>query len=337
MPKELVEVTPRGVFAEPTPRTYRAINGPRFGTSLPVAPQHGETPMNPLVASKRETLPPPRMPYVLFANEVGIENSVKVVPLPVRIPAELSAGAITEMQQLGETGVLTALRGGRRTDLPRPLPAEVREQVIEGSPHLVELITRVESAIKGSDLFIRAVKLDKARASTTQAAADVAKSNFHYDAERSSKEAYPGPVYQYYANVAQEPRQFRIVPLTYHEMGQALQRSGLITEAEIDTLPMETLLNTFMTNFDVPIEDIVVESGRLAIFDGRTFAHDAGKAKVDELQQGRFVPTEEPDFLLALDTIKTGHHVGLYHPEMSLLDDPGTDAWWDMMKQFKGE
>jgi hypothetical protein len=110
-----------------------------------------------------------------------------------------------------------------------------------------------------------------------------------------------------------------------------LRQEHLVTSDEARTLPLEDILSRFRAAYSVPIETIVVESGHLALFDGRTFAHDAGKGVMRRLLDGVFVPSAEADFVLALDTVKTGYHVGHYDPARSILDDPGTDAWWTMM------
>lgn len=108
-----------------------------------------------------------RFEYPLFANENGTEVHVKVIPLPFYFPDSLCKNAIHEMITLREQGLLTSLRGNRSTDLARPLPTEVREQVNIIAPNLVKLVTGIEKAIKGSDLFVRAIKIDEARISTT--------------------------------------------------------------------------------------------------------------------------------------------------------------------------
>lgn len=271
--------------------------------------------------------------YDKFANELGVDHMVKVVSLPICIPPDLSKGSIREMRELREKGALTALRGNRKTDLARPLKPEMRQMILDSCPNLVDLIQRVEAVIKGSDLFIRAIKMDEARASTTQKEEDRQKGNLHFDAEKDSLEAYKDPVYQFYANVGRLPRQFRIIPVPLPEILQQLVANGHLTEAESQKAPLKDVLHLYVKNFPIVYEQIIVESGQLAIFDGRTFAHDAGKGRMRSVRQGTFTPSHEPDLLLAFDTPKTGYHQGYYAPEQSFLEDPGTKAWWEIINK----
>ncbi len=54
------------------------------------------------------------------ASTLGLDRRIKILPLPAAIPTELSTGAIQGMVRLRDLTALTALRGGRATDLPRP-------------------------------------------------------------------------------------------------------------------------------------------------------------------------------------------------------------------------
>jgi hypothetical protein len=270
--------------------------------------------------------------YALFAGEEHLDSLVKVIPLPVHLPRALRKGAMTEMQWLRDRKVLTQLRGGRLTDLARPFSPEARRAVTEKCPHLVELIRRLEGAIAGSELFVRALKIDDARASSTGVGANRSETNLHFDAEKSTLAQYPDPVYQYFVNVALLPRQFRILPLPITEMVRLLIDRELIPEDAVRVCTPEEMVETFTRHFNASLEEIIIEPGCLAIFDGRVFAHDAGKGQIGQLVRGRFVPTREPDFVIALDTTKTGHHEGFYFPEQSILDDAGTKAWWDLLK-----
>lgn len=114
-----------------------------------------------------------------------------------------------------------------------------------------------------------------------------------------------------------------------------LEEKNFILSNERRTLPLQEVLKRFTQNFDIKPEQIIIESGQLAIFDGRTFAHDAGKGRLRTLKSGDFEPSNEPDLLLAFDTVKTGYHIGYYDPTKSILEDPGTDAWWEMMDKVK--
>lgn len=313
-------------YGDRMPPSYIALNAPHLvlASDQPFAGARSD-------ATAASDVDRSRYSYLRHANEDDLDSVVKIVPLPVCLPGRLSQGAIAELRRLREAGVLCALRGGRRTDLAHPLRADARAKIKADCPSLVDLIGRVEAAITGGDLFLRAVKLDEARASTTQADADRTKTNLHFDAERSSLAEYGAPVYQFYANVARLPRQFRLLPIPLPDMLDRLRRERLLTSDEATTLPLEDILLRFRAAFSVPIETIVVESGQLALFDGRTFAHDAGKGVMRRLLAGAFVPSAEADFVLALDTVKTGYHEGYYDPSRSMLDDPGTDAWWKIM------
>jgi hypothetical protein len=326
-----LKLEPRAAYCGlEVPPSYLAVNGRNF--DLPEAAHYGHRKwhklLNPALhrGVKRASLA-----YTLFAGDEDLDRLVKVIPLPVHLPRTLRKGAMMEMERLRDQGVLTQLRGGRLTDLARPLSPEVRSVVVEQCPRLVELIRRVEGAIAGSDLFIRALKIDEARASTTGVGADKSKTNLHFDAELTTLAAYPGPIYQYFVNVALLPRQFRIVPLPITEMVRLLIDCKLIPQGEQQERTPKTLVETFTKHFNVPLEEIIIESGWLAVFNGRVFAHDAGKGRISALVRGEFVPAREPDFIIALDTVKTGYHKGYYFPEQSVLDDAGTKEWWDLL------
>jgi hypothetical protein len=189
----------------------------------------------------------------------------------------------------------------------------------------------VEGAIAGSDLFVRALKIDEARASTTGVGADKSQTNLHFDAELTTLADYPGPIFQYFVNVALLPRQFRIVPLPIADMVRLLIECQLMPAREQHAWTPKLIVETFTKDFNAPLEEIIIEPGSLAVFNGRVFAHDAGKGRISALAHGRFVPTREPDFIIALDTVKTGYHEGYYFPEQSILEDAGTKAWWDLL------
>lgn len=318
MPVSSGQLRARAVYVgDRVPPSYLALNAPHLTLTLdrPFAGDHADE----------------RARYLRHANADDLDSVVKVVPLPVCLSGRLSRGAMADLRRLRDAGALSALRGGRPTDLARPLRADTRAKIKAECPALVGLIGKVEAAITGGDLFVRALKLDEARASTTQADADRAKTNLHFDAERFSLDTYGEPVYQFYVNVARLPRQFRLLPIPLPRMLDQLRRARLLTSDEATTLPLEEILSRFRAAFAAPIETVVVESSHLALFDGRTFAHDAGKGVMRRLLAGAFVPSAEADFVVALDTVKTGYHVGAYDPSRSFLDDPGTDAWWEMI------
>jgi len=254
-----------------------------------------------------------------------LDQVVKVLPLPIDPPAELSAGVIQEMESLREAGNLTSLRGGRPTDLPRPLPEALRSHIKSQCPHLVELLHQVEALLVGSHLFVRAVKIDAPRASSTSPDGDPCQENLHLDAYKSSLADYAEPVYQFYLNAGQQPRQFRILPVPLTEILNTLVAEGHTSQEEARTTPVGKLLTTYLKTRTEPasIETIPIPCATLAIFDGRTFPHDAGKGDPTALAQGTFRPVQEPDLVLALDTKATGYHEGFYDPELGLLEDGG--------------
>ncbi|MBI3619965.1 hypothetical protein HY214_02365 [Candidatus Roizmanbacteria bacterium] len=328
---EIQKPVPRGVYFGDRPsKWYQQLNTPNLDFSARQLPSLGEHLARRIIEPEGTI---DRTWYQQEGNETGLDGAVKIVPLPVCIPPALSKSAIKEMQKLRAEGLLTSLRGGRPTDLARPLTPKVRARIADGSPDLVNLIRRVEEGIKGGPLFIRTLKFDEARASTTQGEADKSKPNLHFDAEGSSRNDYGGPVYQFYANVSRVPRQFNVLPIPLGEMIFLLKQNGLVTDQESQSLPLKGILARFTQRFNVPVEQIIVESGQLAIFNGRVYAHDAGKGQIRFLRNGEFRPSHEPDFVLALDTVTTRYYEGYYDPGQSILEDPGTDAWWAMMNK----
>ncbi|MGE3911996.1 MAG: hypothetical protein AB7K36_21735, partial [Chloroflexota bacterium] len=272
-----------------------------------------------------------RSVFLAHANEQGLERQVKVVPLPVCIPRRLSQAVIREMAALRRDRILTELRGGRLTDLARPLAPAARAHVLAHAPSVVRLIERIEHALGDGDLFLRAVKYDDARFSSTHQTDNLAGQNFHFDAQEASLGAWSGEIHQYFANVATLPRQFRILPVTLPEMIERLVADGHLSQDEAMSTKVRTILTTFQSLYDEPVEQIVIESGQLAIFDGRLWAHDAGKGRLRNLAAGRFVPSREPDLVITLDSRKTGFHEGMYDPALPFLEDPGHPSYWERM------
>lgn len=311
------QARPRARYFGVASPEYAALNPTLFSV------QTGSAEARSAAPALRE--PWDRAAFLRAAVEDGLDRLVRVVRLPVALEPELAASAIAEMGRLREQGDLTVLRGGRPTDLPRPLPAALRAKVRAGCRGLQELLRRVESALAGSSLFVRAIKIDEARASTTQPDADRAAGHLHFDAERSGLADYSEPVFQYYANAARLPRLFRVVPVPLPEMIAGLTRRGALASGEAETLPLSEILRRFRAAADVSPESIPVPSGCLALFNGRIFAHDAGKPDLGALVSGRFEPAVEQDLVLALDNALTGHHRGYYNPEMPFLDDPGVE------------
>ncbi len=300
--------SPRACFFGAPPRSYERLNRELLGLaashSLEAAPEPGD-----------------RAGFGAAAITGELDRVVKVVKLAAPIPVGLSSSAILGMERLRDLGILMALRGDRATDLPRPRGGRFAEDVRRHAPGLIELVNYIEERLSGSHrfvrLFVRSIKLDRARASTTAPSSDPTAANLHFDAERSSLNEYPEPVFQFYLNAGQLERQFRILPVLREDL------FADFTASDRRSLPFEVLLEGYLAQHPPIFETIPVESGALAIFDGRQFAHDAGKADVESLAAGRFEPSSEPDLVIALDTIETGYHHGLYRPDLAFFEDSG--------------
>ena len=323
--------TPRAAYLGEQPSPYYArLNRAHF--ALPAVP--------PVAAGRpRRLVTQPgvldRSAFLAHANEIGLDQSVKVVPLPVCIPRWLSRVVINEMAALRQAGVLTVLRGGRRTDLARPLAPEARAHVLAHAPNVVQLVERIEAALGDGDLFLRAVKYDDARFSSTHQTDNLSGSNVHFDAQEATLGEWSGEIHQYFANVATLPRQFRILPVTLPEMLERMVADGHLSPEGTTSVRIRTILTTFQAIYAEPVEQIVIESGQLAIFDGRLFAHDAGKGRLRDLVAGRFVPSREPDLVITLDSKKTGFHEGMYDPSLPFLTDPGHASYWERMARVR--
>lgn len=291
---------PRARFFGTVPTSYEGLNPWLATEPTPAGPRPADGPS-----------------FVDAAATAGLDRAVKVVQLPVTLPGALLDEALLGMERLRDRGALSALRGGRATDLPRPVAAETAEQARVEAPALVDLVAEVEAVLAGGPLFVRALKLDDARASTTAPEPARTATNFHFDAEKSSLADYPDPVFQFYLNAGRLERQFRILPFDRETV------LGCVGRTERAELPLEEILRRFLSEGPAPVETIPVASGSLAVFDGRRFAHDAGKADVDALLAGRFEPAAEPDFVIALDTAETGYHEGYYRPELPFFEDRG--------------
>ena len=274
-----------------------------------------------------ETLVPPPEPaaepgtIAAYAGLDGLESSVKIIRCPLDLPDKTKTGSIAEMARLGRDGLLTALRGERRTDLARPLSAAASRRVLSTCPHLSTTLETVERFLAGTHLFVRAVKYDRARVSSTDPSVNRSREHLHFDAELSSLEQYDEPVFQFYLNLGREPRQFRILPVPLTEMLSQLIAAGALDPSDRRATQIARILELYRRQFPVELEIIPVESSHLAIFDGRAFAHDAGKANMAALMRGSFEPAAEDDLVLALDTTMTGHHSGLYNPTRPFLED----------------
>ena len=288
-------------------------------------------------AAPAEPAPGSAQAFVRAATGGDLASTVRVVRLPAPARDELrskSPAALAELEELRAAGYLAALRGGRETDLARPLAPAARRFARERCPNLLGLVEAVESVLAGGPLFVRTLKLDRARASSTDPSAELARTNLHFDAGKSSLAEYREPIFQFYLNAGLEPRQFRILPVPRPELfTRVASATGRVLQ-ELDRDPLDRVLAEFLEPIapaesresGTRLEWIPVPSGYLAVFDGRTFAHDAGKAAPTALLDSRFEPSPEPDFVLALDTVTTGYHVGHYHPELPFFEDTGFPA-----------
>eukprot|EP00698_Gefionella_okellyi_P008750 TRINITY_DN2188_c0_g1_i1.p2 TRINITY_DN2188_c0_g1~~TRINITY_DN2188_c0_g1_i1.p2 ORF type:complete len:271 (+),score=48.39 TRINITY_DN2188_c0_g1_i1:97-813(+) len=230
------------------------------------------------------------------------------------IPSELSAAGITAMRRLRDSGHLVALRGGRLTDLAKPIKQSTLEFIAQHCAPLATLAQLVEQSLVGTDLFLRAFKCDCARASTTiPDSAAITESYFHFDAQESSLLQYSDPIWQFYMNVGQHPRQFRVIPQCYSDMLNSVVLEG---EDPASLTPL-TVLRRKGAACPPPVT-VQVDSGSMAIFNGRVWAHDAGKGTFDEY--GKFVAADdEDDFVAAIDTKRTAYHDELYNVDQPLI------------------
>jgi hypothetical protein len=272
--------------------------------------------------------------FQLYANEHHLDTIVKVIPIPAVIPADLSEAAIDDMRSLRERGLLESLRGGRYTDLPRPLFPDQREALRSESENLAQLIRLVESSLSSTSLFVRAVKLDEARASTTAKSANVGEEFLHLDNYVGSYRQYPEPNFQYFLNVGQLPRVFRIVPISVRELMAGLVQATSVGLAYWRDVPPTGIVAFVRGRYDIEpagIEEIVVPSGHVAIFDGRSFVHDAGKPDMQAMLAGQwFTPSAEPDIVIALDSTRHNldTHLLAYNPHEAFASDLGTSWEW---------
>lgn len=316
-----VETRVRYINGLPHPATV-AVNRALDGIQ-PLLPGFEKVPRSPQTSEKTYL-----SSFAENANESGLDTHVKVLTLPVVIPASVSRGAQAEMRTLANARLLTVMRGNRNTDLARPIRPDVREILAKDCQHITSLIRLVEEGLWGTDLYIQALKLDNARASSTQSENDIRKPNVHFDAGPWSFHAYSEPTFQYFANVGTKPRQFRFIPVSSEAMIAQLEADGVILPGVGHDIAAQDILSLYQTHYLPPFETVIVEPGQLVIFNGRRFAHDAGKSRVGSLIKGRFTPSNEPDFAMMLDSSRYDHHVGRYDPTLSLLADPGSEKFW---------
>jgi hypothetical protein len=84
------------------------------------------------------------------------------------------------------------------------------------------------------------------------------------------------------------------------------------------TAPLR-VLELFTETFSPTIEEIVIERLQMAMFDGRTFAHDAGKIDLDHFDPRDLRLYQEADLVVALDTLVVTYEDGRYDPRSPFL------------------
>lgn len=249
-----------------------------------------------------------------------------IADLCENISANITSELIREMEDLRAKKHLTELRGNRRTDLARPLKDSSRTYIEENCPTIRKVVRSIENNLSGSDYFIRALKIDDPRVSSTSPSQDALANNLHFDSEKTRLADLQGcHIYQFYGNLGQADRYFRFIGTPLWEMFGKLVEANLLMTPE-ETTPQE-VLRIFCETFVPPIEERSVPSGHITAFDGLNYAHDAGKVRL------RDAPGNEQDIVITLDTISSGFHEGYYFPDRSFLDDPGTSKWWKLLKE----
>ncbi len=231
-------------------------------------------------------------------KEINIEDLewvLKVVQTPTVLnPAEIQI-MIQQLHKLREAKYLTALRGNRMTDLSRNVSKETIAFMEVNCPSIFYIIKEIESWLgSDSDLFIRTIKYDEARFSSTSPKEDVYDQNLHFDAGKSNLFDWPFSIPQFFLNIG-STRFFRVYPVPLNQMiTSMIERTNLPLE-DIGALPTNKILSWHQRTFNENLEEVVIPNGALVIFDGRRFAHDAGKwpLKGDKIN--------EPDAVLALD------------------------------------
>lgn len=259
--------------------------------------------------------------FRMHANIEGLDKHVKILSLPLKIDWALSLAAQREMRILREKKFLSTLRGGRFTDLARPLGKEVVTEIKENCPNLEKLVSLVEEKIADTNLFVRAIKIDEARRSSTAPSDDKNQTNFHFDGGKSSVRDFPDPVFQVFVNIGALPRQFYVITTPLDEMVRQLKAQNFLNDFTAQNLPLNDILKMYQDKFDVNKEVVVVESGQMAIFDGKVFAHDAGKGLMRALKDGDFRPSNEDDFVMVLDFKERGDHETTYDPNKRIFED----------------
>lgn len=227
-----------------------------------------------------------------------LNRKIKVIKL-LEPPKDLLHSSIGEMLRLKKMGMLTALRGNRQTDLARPVNQVTLNFIQSNLPNLIKLINLIEQRLYNSQLFLRALKIDGPRISTTSPSGNIYDQNIHFDAEKSSKQEWGDPIVQYYGNLGTEPRQFTIYPISLLSMVKKIESKFNYGETSLLKIPLKKILSIYLKNFETQPHTIDINSGELAIFDGRSFAHDGGKNPQK---------STEPDFVMTLDSKFNGKH-----------------------------
>lgn len=231
-------------------------------------------------------------------NLLDLEQGAKIVQLPFVTSPAKSAQLARELEQVKRDYHLSALRDGRQTDLARPIAQMMPNYLRKHAPTLCQKIAEVESWLEANypELFVRTVKYDEARLSST-AAGNKDETNWHFDAGKSSMHAWPAAIWQFYLNIASNPRYFRIHPTPLPAMIRSLAEMEKKGTGEIANRKANDVLAQYRLAFpDVITEEKVIPSGAMVMFDGRRFAHDAGKWSLGSKQDNG-----EPDMVLALD------------------------------------
>lgn len=255
-----------------------------------------------------------------FTDLHQLSERCEVIQLPLISEKEEASAMIGEMEEIKKRFRLVALRGGRQTDLTRPLSFRVQAQLLNHCPTLVAKIQEMEKMLRGwaPALFLRAVKLDAARVSSTSPSVDLSDTNWHFDAGPTNIFDGPDSVPQFYLNLGSQPRHFRIFRATLPEMLEALANTTLgISKRNLAIWPAEQILAIYQTNTpDAPIEEVNVPSGSLTVFDGRRFAHDAGKWQTQRRNE-----ETEADLVAALDLKSNLTNQVLCRTNLSFLED----------------
>lgn len=228
-------------------------------------------------------------------NTNGINEAIKVVQTPITNPEVVNKFIIEELRELRKKGYLTALRGNRMTDLSRNVSEEISTFIKNNCHNILFLIKETEKWLGlNPDLFIRVIKFDEARFSSTSPKEDTSDQNLHFDAGKSSFFEWQSSIPQFFLNVG-STRFFRVYPVPLNEMiTSAVEHTNLTLET-IEKMPVSEILSWHQKVFKEKLKEIKVPNGAMVIFDGRRFAHDAGKWPME----GRRLC--EPDVTLALD------------------------------------